>query len=216
MPLSSLSLSDTRSVTSSSSTSSSSPPFSPSRGTFPSTPTKIHHAGGVGVDPTQLIGKVLKGVRRSPTHPNVTLYFTDNTAFQILVDGYDPRHRGVPKTIEMDSGLEPIFNHTKDLREVHLTVSNAARVTLADKAFDKGGRGSKWDQTHRGIALKFKEDNQWHCVWATLAEYDDVERMNCTFRSYHDVYLDVLDQPATSRKRRSRKRGQGYSIPKVI
>jgi len=187
--------------------SSSSPPPTPSRRAFPSSPTKSHHAAAPGVDPSQLIGKTLKSVRRSRTHPNVTLHFTDNTAFQILVDGYDPRHRGIPKTIEMDPDLEPLLTGPGDTREVRFTISNAAQVTLADKAFDMGGRGSRWDQTHCGIALKFKEDNRWHCVWATLTEYDDLERTNCTFRSYHDVYLEQLqhDKPGHAKRRPRRK-----------
>lgn len=165
----------------------------------------------VGVDPAQLIGKALKGVRRSHNHPNVTLQFTDNTAFQILVDGYDPRHRGVPKYIETDPDLEPIFNHPDDLRDGPLTICNAARITLADKAFDLNGRGSRWDQTHCGIALKFKEDGRWHCIWAMLAEYEHHGQMNCIFRSYHDVYLAALAPLPGRGKRRPPNKTQDFN-----
>ncbi|KAI0930284.1 hypothetical protein AcV5_007041 [Taiwanofungus camphoratus] len=170
-----------------------------------SSPTKPHGPDEIGVDPSQLIGKVLKRVRRSPNHPNVTLHFADDTAFQILVDGYDPVHRGIPKQIEVDPDLEPLFNHQGREAEVNLTICNAAVVTLADKAFELGKKESRWDQRHSGIALKFKEENRWHCVWATLAEYDDHGRTNCVFRSYHDVYLDAVHR--SPRKRRQTKKG---------
>src|ERR1700722_95200 len=56
----------------------------------------------VGIDPADLVGKVLTRVRRSPPHPTLTLDFSDNTTFQILVDGYDPVHRGIPKELVTD------------------------------------------------------------------------------------------------------------------
>ena len=49
----------------------------------------------------------------------------------------------------------------------------------------------RWDQDHIGLAFKFGEDKIWHCVWATLAEYDD-QLGTCVFRSYHDVYLEQV------------------------
>ncbi|KAH9949557.1 hypothetical protein B0H21DRAFT_99485 [Amylocystis lapponica] len=158
----------------------------------------------LGINPSQLVGKVLKLVRRSPTHPNVTLHFSDNTTFQILVDGYDPVHRGIPKEIEMDPDLEPIFNHPEGQCAVDLTISKAAIVTLTDKAFVLGERESRWDQYHSAIAFKFEEENRWHCVWATLAEYNGRGRTDCVFRTYHDVYLDT-----PHRAPRKRKPGKG-------
>ncbi|KZT70981.1 hypothetical protein DAEQUDRAFT_688366 [Daedalea quercina L-15889] len=188
-------------------TSSRSPPLRPSQRMWPSADDKPHRQESIGIDPRELIGKVVKGIRRSSTHPCVTLYFADNTAYQIRVDGYDPRHRGVPKTLECDSNFEPYLNHSGDLLEVHLTVANAAKVTLSDKAFDSGGRGSRWDQAHSGIALKFVEEGHWHCVWAQLAEYDDRHPMTCTFRSYHDVYLDAL-RPTSKKSKSHRRKGR--------
>jgi hypothetical protein len=49
----------------------------------------------LGVDPSLLVGKVLTKLSRSSKHPTLTLDFSDNTTFQILVDGYDPVHRCV-------------------------------------------------------------------------------------------------------------------------
>ena len=174
---------------------------------WPSANDKAHHQESIGVDPRELVGKVLTGIRRSPAHPCVTLHFADGTSYQIRVDGYDPRHRGIPKTLESDSNFEPYLNHAGDVLEVCLTIVNAAKVTLSDKAFDAGGRGSKWDQAHSGIALKFEEDGHWHCVWAQLAEYDESRPMTCTFRSYHDVYLDIL-RPTTKKQKTNRRKGR--------
>ncbi|EMD37898.1 hypothetical protein CERSUDRAFT_83648 [Gelatoporia subvermispora B] len=171
----------------------------------PPSPTKSRSDASLGVDPSQLIGKVLRRVRRSRAHPNVTLYFADDTAFQIRVAGYDPQHRGIPKEIETDHALEPIFNHPSGECNVALTVANAAIITLADKAFALGERESRWDQQHAGVALKFREDGRWHCVWATLQEYEDVDKRDCIFRSYHDVYLDALDRPPRRQKSRPRR-----------
>ncbi|OCH95167.1 hypothetical protein OBBRIDRAFT_646596 [Obba rivulosa] len=169
---------------------------------LPPSPRRSRQDTELGVDPSQLIGKVLRRVRRSRSHPNVTLYFTDDTAFQIRVVGYDPQHRGIPKAIETDHALEPIFNHPAGECNVALTVANAAIITLADKAFALGERESRWDQQHAGVALKFHEDNRWHCVWAILQEYDDVGKRDCIFRSYNDVYLDVLDRPPRRHRQR--------------
>ncbi|TFY69158.1 hypothetical protein EVJ58_g576 [Rhodofomes roseus] len=178
-----------------------------SRRMWPSADDQAHRQEPPGVDPRLLIGKVLKGIRRSPAHPCVTLYFTDNTSYQVRVDGYDPKHRGIPKTLESDSNFEPYLASPGEHFDVHLTVANAAKVTLSDKAFDAGGRGTRWDQAHSGIALKFEEDGHWRCIWAQLAEYDDRHPVTCTFRSYHDVYLDVV-RPPSKKPKSNRRRGR--------
>lgn len=190
---------------------STSPPLRPLQRMWPSANDKAHHQEPIGADPRALIGKVLKGIRSSPAHPCVTLYFADNTSYQIRVDGYDPRHRGIPKTLEADSNFEPYLNRPGELLDVSLTVVNAAKITLSDKAFDASGRGSKWDQAHSGIAMKLKEHGHWHCVWAQLAEYDDRYPVTCVFRSYNDVYLDVL-RPTTKKPRINRRKGR-HSAP---
>ena len=70
------------------------PPLTPSSAASRShpVPPRLH---GTGVDPSLLVGKVLTRLSRSPKHPTLTLDFSDNTTFQILVDGYDPVHRCV-------------------------------------------------------------------------------------------------------------------------
>ncbi|KAH9931106.1 uncharacterized protein BXZ73DRAFT_18481, partial [Epithele typhae] len=164
------------------------------------------HSEGFGVDPATLIGRTLVRVRRSRAHPCTTLHFSDGSAFQVRVVGYDPHYGGVPKVLESDS---PVLNPraASGSTDVRLVVSHAAAVTLSDKAFQstergddqgKGGglgtdaREDRWTQRHAAFALKFEEERGWHCVWATMAEYDEKDSERCVFRNYADVYLDAL------------------------
>ncbi|PBK91448.1 hypothetical protein ARMGADRAFT_1166279 [Armillaria gallica] len=169
-------------------------------------PVSLDHPG---VHPQTLIGKVLIRARRSPRHPSLTLDFRDNTAFQILVDGYDPAHPGVPKELEFD----PLFDHILAKGEsLDLTVVDCAFVTLSDKAFqrkhnpdgDRRVNDLRWDQKHLGLAFRFSEEKpRWHCVWAMLEDHDK-EQGTCIFRSYGDVYLQRLHRsPRKPRKRLS-------------
>lgn len=108
----------------------------------------------IGIDPTELIGKVLTRIRRSSTHPNLTLDFADKTSYQIRVDGYDPIHRGVPKELE----ISPSFGDILGPGDVgQLTIANCTLVKMTDKAFrldtkkQSGGLRreefeDKWDQ----------------------------------------------------------------------
>ena len=173
---------------------------------------------GIGVDPSALVGKKLARVRRSRTNPCITLHCADGSAFQVLVVGYDPQHRGIPKVLESDS---PVLNPRGAAESAHadlrLTISHAASITLSDKAFQArpgpssdGGveglglpkvrkqREDRWTQRHAAFALKFEEEQGWHCVWATMSEYDEQDRDRCVFRNYADVYLDRLPTPAPS------------------
>ncbi|KAF5370618.1 hypothetical protein D9758_001894 [Tetrapyrgos nigripes] len=180
-------------------TSDSSVPPSPTKRTRPPS-LRLDH---VGIDPCELIGKVLKCARRSPVHPVITLDFTDNTSFQILVDGYNPRLRGVPKELEMNDSFDQVIAAGL----VDLEIVDCALITLSDKAFDRKQAHDRpdvqWNQQHLGVAIKFAEENpRWHCVWATLREYDD-DLQSCVFRSYDDVYIDRLDR--SPRKRSARR-----------
>ncbi|EGN99816.1 hypothetical protein SERLA73DRAFT_180038 [Serpula lacrymans var. lacrymans S7.3] len=186
-------------------------PISPTKSRRPPVPLRLQ---SVGIDPSLIVGKVLTRISRSPKHPTLTLDFSDHTTFQILVDGYDPVYRGVPKRLEMDHSLETLMNTPTGQVHVELTIEDCALITLTDKAFEMKQKEERWDQNHTGVALRFKEDRAWHCVWATLAEHD--EKLGaCIFRSYDDVYLDRLQR--SPRKRRSRapssptkgKRGTG-------
>lgn len=61
----------------------------------------------IGTDPKSLVGRVLKYMRHSDAHPAVTLVFEDNSAVQVLVDGYNPRSARVVTAavvIEEDEG----------------------------------------------------------------------------------------------------------------
>jgi len=162
----------------------------------------------LGIHPSEMIGKVLKRVSRSPKHPTVTLHFTDNTTFQIRVDGYNPMYPGVPKQIETDPALAPIFSRLEDDSDPALfTISHAVMTTLRDRAFELGERESHWDQHHSAVAFKFAEEGKWHCVWVTLEEYDRPGR--CVFRSFDDVYLDRVEPVSSNKKWRTGKGQKG-------
>ncbi|TFK54194.1 hypothetical protein OE88DRAFT_1675676 [Heliocybe sulcata] len=223
---------------STSSSSSSATPPSPTTPTKPRQMPQPLRLNSIGLDPSILVGKTLTTIRRSPSHPALTLHFSDNTSFQILVDGYDPVHKGVPKELEMDDGFVGVLEActAKSERQRGRSASGGklakgklitacALIRMTDKAFERQkiqdedvawprlapsfGRESKWDQNHLGLAFKFAPSegddmpSRWHCVWATLAEYDEFVG-TCTFRSYDDVYLNKLER--TPRKGRSKQK----------
>ena len=169
-------------------------------------PIRLHP---IGVDPHCIIGKVLIRVRRSPVHPAVTLDFADKTTFQIRVDGYDPVHRGIPKELEVNSLLDTLFKPPGGQINVRLTIANCRFVQLKDIAHErKDTTESRWNVEHLALAIKFEEEAGWHCVWATMAEYDG-QYGPCTFRSFDDVYLDQI-QRAPRRHGSIRKRSPGH------
>ncbi|TDL26155.1 hypothetical protein BD410DRAFT_784202 [Rickenella mellea] len=193
----------------------------------------------IGVDPGHLVGKVLTHVRRSRTHPNLTLEFADGVVYQVLVDGYDPLHRGIARALEMDASLSPLFDPPGGHAAVELMVTDCTLVRLTDKAFDQKHSDQRWDQSHLAIAFKFGdppvgvqvggtdgpgtsggdrgEESKWHCVWAALAEYDDTRGGICVFRSYDDVYLERRVRPPPSpRQQRSHRRQRSSSDGKNI
>ncbi|KAJ6587152.1 hypothetical protein DFH09DRAFT_247467 [Mycena vulgaris] len=186
-----------------SSPSSSSPPTSPVSRPRPP-PLRLDH---LGINPADLVGKVLKSVRRSTTHPSLTLAFADGARVQIMVDGYDPVHKGVPKNLEMDPSLDALFAGAA----VDLTVADCALITLSDKAFARRGPGDEqWDQHHLGVAFKFAAADAeggggWHCVWAILQDHDAATG-ECVFRTYDDVYLEHIQRSPRKPKHR-RKSG---------
>ncbi|CDO77332.1 hypothetical protein BN946_scf184775.g23 [Trametes cinnabarina] len=158
------------------------------------------HMHGPGIDLSTLVGRILTRVRRSRAHPSLTLHFADGGAVQVRVVGYDPQYRGIPKTLESDS---PVLNPASGATDVKLTVKHAAMITLSDKAFqmESGGRGtrsgtareSRWTQKHAAFAVK-----GWHCIWATLAEYDEKDVGTCVFRNFADVYVDSVQPTSVS------------------
>ncbi|KAL4080322.1 hypothetical protein V8B97DRAFT_735122 [Scleroderma yunnanense] len=149
--------------------------------------------------PAKMCRPVPLRISRSQKHPCMQLHFADDTSYQILVDGYDPVHRGVPKALEMDPILESLLDAADGQAKLDRTIDHCALVTLTDKAFEAKQREHRWDQNHTGVAFRFSEDQVWHCVWATLSDH---ENGMCIFRSYDDVYLDQLHR--SPHKRRSR------------
>ncbi|KAJ7045711.1 hypothetical protein C8F04DRAFT_988942 [Mycena alexandri] len=168
-------------------------------------PLRLEH---VGINPADLVGKVLKSVRRSDKHPSLTLAFADGTRVQIMVDGYDPVHKGLPKELEMDPSLNDLFASDS----VDLTVTDCALITLSDKAFARRDNDNdQWNQNHLGVAFKFTGGasggaGPWHCVWAILQDHDEATG-ECIFRTYDDVYLEHLQRSPRKAKPHRRKSG---------
>ncbi|KAH7929893.1 hypothetical protein BV22DRAFT_1001960 [Leucogyrophana mollusca] len=181
------------------SSTSSSPPPSPTKSRRRPVPLRLH---SIGVDPHLLVGKVLTRLSRSPKHPALTLDFADNTTFQVLIDGYDPIHPGLPKQLEMDPSLEALLHTPSGHAHVDLTIDDCALITMSDKAFQSSPSThseQRWDQNHTAVAFRFVQDRAWHCVWASLSDH---QHGACVFRSYDDVYIHQLQR--SPRKRRPR------------
>ncbi|KAJ3554025.1 hypothetical protein NM688_g3316 [Phlebia brevispora] len=146
----------------------------------------------LGVPPTDLVGKVLCQIHRSKNHPVLTLHFTDNTVYQIRVDGYDPAYPGLPKLFELDAIFDDFLSDEQTPH--HLTITRAHILTIKDGGFEllPGERESKFSQGHDSIALKFEGYDGWRCISAMIIQRDEVGR--CIFRSFQDIYLDKLDR----------------------
>ena len=101
----------------------------------------------------------------------------------------------------MNSVLLPLFKPPGGQIDVHLTVTHARFVQLKDTAHEWSETAeSRWNVEHAALALKFADVHEWHCVWATMAEYDG-DFGPCTFRNFDDVYLAELN--TSTRKRKS-------------
>jgi hypothetical protein len=184
--------------------------FGGRRQTANAKPTRLDPAPDE-VDPVSLVGKTLVQVRRSPSHPSITLHFSDGSSYQIRVDGYNPQFPGLSKVLEMNAQSHGIFPESGGHANVHLTVDRCASIRMRDKAFDaRSSKETTWEQAHLGIVLKFKERDGWHCLWAMLADNDNSTGL-CVFRSFEDVY--IAQSPARPfnkghNKRRSRQERQ--------
>jgi hypothetical protein len=130
------------------------------------------------------------------------LHFSDKTSFQVKVDGYSPQYPGVRKEIELSERCAQVFPAKGGYSKVELTIDHCTCVSLLDKAFDgRGGRESHWEQSHLGIAFRFKQREGWHCLWAMLAECEE-EEGKCVFRNFEDVYLARSSAPQKKHNRR--------------
>ncbi|GLB37629.1 hypothetical protein LshimejAT787_0406800 [Lyophyllum shimeji] len=151
----------------------------------------------IGADPYDMVGKVLRRVRRSSRHPSVTLEFSDNTSFQILVDGYDPMYPGVPKELEIDYELRALSNSDAPF---DLPVIGCTLITLLDKAFerklDDDARELRWDQKHLGIAFKFAEEApRWRSTVTSISKNPGAPGR------IHDATINTSLVPGVSRCR---------------
>lgn len=155
--------------------------------------------GTPGVDPSEIVGKVLKSIRRSPSHPAMTLHFADKTTYQIRIEGYDPAHPGVPKQFEMDMDLSALLASEK-AEDLNWTVTKARMFKMLDKGFSELGKErTSWHLDHTALAFQCEETKTWYCVWVCLEERN--EWGACVFRNYHDIYLERLDRSASPRRK---------------
>jgi len=130
------------------------------------------------------------------------LSFSDKSSYQIRVDGYNPQYKtGITKEIEFSQRCAEVFPARGGSSKVQLTVDQCAAITMKDKAFDTRERETFWEQSHQGIALKFKERDGWHCVWAMLTECEDEGKV--VFRNFDDVYLARSTSPVQKHRRKN-------------
>ncbi|GJE92219.1 hypothetical protein PsYK624_083720 [Phanerochaete sordida] len=114
--------------------------------------------GALGVDPSEMVGKVLKSIRRSPAHPTLTLHFADRTAYQVRTDGYNPAHPGVPKQLESNMDLETLLASERALEDLNWTVSRARIFKMSDKGFSQlDKRETSWHLDHTALAFQCEE-----------------------------------------------------------
>ena len=87
--------------------------------------------GALGVDPSEMVGKVLTSIRRSAAHPALTLHFADRTAYQVRIDGYSPAHPGVPKQLEINMDLETLLASIESGGSRALTFASGSAATAS-------------------------------------------------------------------------------------
>ena len=93
------------------------------------------HPDSIGVDPDQIVVMCLSVSDAPLPIPAVILHFADNTTYQIRVNGYDLVHWGIPKELEMNLVLLPLFKPPGGQINVHLMVTHAHTVELKDTAY---------------------------------------------------------------------------------
>ena len=119
-----------------------------------STLLQTHGPEPIGISPCDMTGKMLRSIRPSESHPALTLQFSDNTTYQVRVDGYNPSYPGLPKQIEMSPGLQDLLKRSSE-QDLNLTVLKATIINLEDRGYQGGRDESSWMKRHAGIALQF-------------------------------------------------------------
>ncbi|VDB96496.1 unnamed protein product [Peniophora sp. CBMAI 1063] len=139
-----------------------------------------------GIDPSVLNGCIITRIVRSRTHPAVSLYTLDGRSFQVRVDGYDPVHAGLPREIECNAALAPLFGpsapstpisattpttgssptHSRSKsggwkgidqsQGVRLTVQAARYISMKDAALSRDAVGQELRWNVEHLALAFK------------------------------------------------------------
>lgn len=138
-----------------------------------------------GVEPSSIQGKTLVNIRRSASHPCLTLHFDDESSYQILVDGYQANGQGTHKFLELNAHLEALLADTaahlpapiercaySQLVDVAFCIDEAkcasAATTLGRRPSISTAPRQTWDQKH--TALAFKLGGRLHIVSAQMEE----------------------------------------------
>ena len=103
-----------------------------------------------GIDPSVLNGCVLTRIVRSRTHPAVSLYTEDGRSFQVRVDGYDPAHAGLPREIECNAALAPLFGPASPSTPISATTPRSDSFPTHSRS--KSG-GWKWNDAGNAVRL---------------------------------------------------------------
>ncbi|KAJ3844589.1 hypothetical protein F5878DRAFT_601578 [Lentinula raphanica] len=114
-------------------------------------PPPLTRRDPIGIDPNELIGKRVIRISRSSIHPTLTLDFDDHTTAQVLVDGYSPRWKGVPKELEMDEAFQRLTDPGFVGLDT-LEIVDCAIIKLCDRAFQRKQTDNdqvRWDQEQR-------------------------------------------------------------------
>lgn len=164
--------------------------------TVPSSDVPTQEVVPKGIDPQQLVGKRLMLIRRSADHPAVFLSFEDGSEYQVLVDGYDPRHGGCE--LELSPDLERILSKPGK-QAVESIITHSRFTRMSDFASKRGQYEERWTVMHDAFTFKIADSPRWHCISAMRAEYE--KSGACTFRTFDDVYLEhVASVPRSPQK----------------
>ncbi|KAL1689807.1 hypothetical protein GGG16DRAFT_126170 [Schizophyllum commune] len=189
------------------------------------------------VEASSIEGKTLVNIRRSPNHPCLTLYFDDESSYQVLVDGYQANGQGTHKFLELNAHLEALLADTaahlpapiercaySQLVDVAFCIDEAkcasAATTLGRRPSISTAPRQTWDQKH--TALAFKLGGRLHIVSAQMEErvaektpYREDKDFDPTVVAYVENqctfrnYCDVYLKAVTHTQTRSLGRARG-------
>jgi hypothetical protein len=128
-------------------------------------------AARIGVDPSCLAGKRLAQVHRSEKHPFYHLAFTDGSQYKIHLEDYEPgKALELAHTPGFGERIEPFLDADSEGRRADLMlIENCSFAVPKDKELRKRGLYRVTDH----LALAFKVEGRWTCVWGTYRMPDE-------------------------------------------